>query len=143
MQNAVDIYGNMQVGTQTVSPSGYVDVQPLLSDQIFRDVCVTVVPIGDFATYHYEVQLTIDGETEESHIYADANRHVAHMALNNKLFPPNVGLKTQPAMVMYSAIDPKLSGIHLIIINNEPEPRQFVVHSTFACLNSVYRALWK
>ena len=135
--------GHWQVGTLVLAVSGGVDtVQPLLADNVFKNPSITIVPLGNFASYRYQADVYIDGVLEESHNYTAAGtRHVAHMQFPNKVFPPNTGNETRPGFqypggIISGALAPDLAGFSLSVTNNEAEIRSFVIYSTFEAWNA-------
>ncbi|MFA5132640.1 MAG: hypothetical protein WC444_04960 [Candidatus Paceibacterota bacterium] len=136
-------WGNFQVATVTVEPGGYVDVFPIRSNTVYKNVSVGVIPLDDHITYKHAVGIYMYEELEESHIYNDDSKHISFMTLPDKIFPPNVGLKTNPEMVRAALYEPALNVIKIRIANAEAETRHFQVYGTFECLDTVMKAVGK
>jgi len=130
----------MQADVVTVrTASGYVDTAVLLSDEVFDNPSIEVVPIRvvGVSDYRYTVEVFIDGEIVEQHIYPDAGElNITHMAYPGKLFPPNTGVSVKAQMKGW---DPGLGRFVVRITNQESTTRSFKVCTTHElCGGSAY-----
>lgn len=118
-----------QVGVVTVAPSGSVTITPLLTDTAYTMVCIACLPLGSGPSWNHQLDLYIDGVLKETHNYIDGTWQSTHMLYSSQVFPPNVGLKTNPTM---NGFEPPTSiGFQLIVTNNEANIRDFCIYSTF------------
>jgi len=129
------VSGVYQVGTITVEASGSHTIHPALSNSPFKNLSITVRPIGVSAA-KYDVATQFDGETVETHSYPDATaKIVCNMSYPNKIFPPNLSLKTLPGLRPVTHTVNGL-GISVVITNTGAVPITFQVYSTFEEYNS-------
>lgn len=125
------------VGTLTLGASATQTVTPILADNAYKNVSITVTPMESFTNYRYTVDLYIDGARAERHAYTALNdRPTAHMDYYHKVFPPNVGVATNPKIFSLGGYnegdwDIGLVGFTLIVTNNEAERRSFLIYGTF------------
>ena len=120
-------------GTVTVGASGGADaigyIQPARSNEAFRDLTITIVPLEDPSPYTVEVYH--DGELVETHTFPDASdRVVCHLSFPNKIFPANEGTRT---ISKYFQSDRKnFYGvpIRIMLQNLMGSPASFLVYAT-------------
>jgi len=111
--------------------SGYNDIDMLLSDDVFTNPSITVIPVEESAkgvNYRHAVTVFMDGEVVEHHAYGTvASVEISIMSYPNRIFPPNVGISTKPGMRGW---DPGIGVVTVRITNFEDTRRTFKVLST-------------
>jgi hypothetical protein len=128
-------------GTVTLGASGGADtigyIQPARSNEAFRDLTITIVPLEDPSPYKVEVYH--DGELVETHTFSEAtDRVVCHLSFPNKIFPANIGTN---AISKYFQSDRKnFYGVPIrIMIENLMGSRaSFIVYATAETLTTQF-----
>ena len=99
------------------------------TDQIFKDLCITVRPVE--ASSPYTVTVYHDGEEAETHTYADpADRIIAEMNYPDYVFPANVGTGSPPRYNAFGYVPTGLP-ITVTISNLAGANKTFEVYATF------------
>lgn len=127
-----DVQGHSQVITVTLTASGSQTIQPLLSNEVYKNVSITVTPVADIHTnFRHQIVVYLDGLVSKTQNYTTANRRdSSYFSYYDFNFPPNVGLKTRPKL----GFDPGFLGFQLKITNSEPTSRTFTVQTSFEAL---------
>ena len=126
-----------QIGTVTVSASGGGDrtIIPLLSDNAYSSVCISVTPQGNGPSWRHRVELYLDGVLKETNDYTTpTEKYSTQMIYKDQIFAPNVNMKARPDMrpkPLSDGWEPNVPGFHLVITNYEDGPRRFIVQSIF------------
>lgn len=125
--------GIQAVCTLTLGPTGQADSQsclPVKSNSPFKNLSISVVPIGDPAPYR--VTVYHDGEVVETHSFPDAaDRTVCHMSFPNVIFPANVGTNTIPQFFTPDKKNYPGIPIRVTVENYHSSNRSFFVYACF------------
>jgi len=128
--------GVQLVGTVTLGASGGGDstgsIFAVKSNAPFKNLSLTVRPVGDPSPYKVEVYF--DSELQEEHDYpAPAGRTVTNMSYPDFIFPANTGTDAIPEFVR-SGYAPAGIPIEVVIINYATATRVFEVYACFQIL---------
>jgi hypothetical protein len=130
--------GVQQVGTVTVTASGFGDIQPARSNEPFTNLTIIVKPMeADKYSCRYKVDVYHFGELAETHTYSTVgDAVVAHMMFPALMFPANVGTNAIPAF--YDPDRADFGGIPILvrITNLESRTHVYEVYGVFEQFDS-------